>query len=163
VRLLAASAVGLVLATAAAAAPPRAGLFVPGVSLGGLRLGMTEAQVKRAWGTKYGVCNNCAQPTWYFNYRPYHPQGTGVTFRRGRVIAVFTHWAPAGWHTPGLITIGSPSGLVSQRYNALPPTTCATYTVVNVIRKDTINAFYIVNDKVWGFGLTNDRVSPCLP
>jgi hypothetical protein len=165
VRLLAAATAALALfgAGSAAAAPPRAGLFVPGLSLGGIRLGMTEAQVRHAWGSGFGVCRGCSDLTWYFNYRPYHPQGTGVTFRRGRVIGVFTHWAPKGWHTPGRIAIGSPSGLVNQSYNALPPTTCATYTVINVIRNNAINAFYVVNDRVWGFGLTTDRVSPCLP
>jgi hypothetical protein len=163
VRLLAVTAVALVLAAAAAAAPPRAGLFVPGVSLGGLRLGMTQKQVRHAWGTGYGVCRGCADLTWYFNYRPYHPEGAGVVFRKGRVVAIFTHWSPPGWHTPGRVKIGDPAAEVAQRYDALPATTCGNYSVVNVIRLDTINAFYIVNDEVWGFGLTTGRVSPCLP
>jgi hypothetical protein len=163
VRLLAATAAALVLAAGAAAAPPRAGLFVPGVSLGGLTLGMTKAQVRRAWGPAYGVCRGCPQLTWYFNYRPYRPQGAGVQFRDGRVEAVFTHWAPAGWHTGGRVRIGDPSAVVAQRYDALPPSTCATYTVVTVIRLNTINAFYIVGDTIWGFGLTSARVPPCLP
>jgi hypothetical protein len=163
VRLVAVAAAALVLASAAEAAPPRAGLFVPGVSLGGLRIGMTQAQVRHAWGSAYGVCRGCANPTWYFNYRRYKPQGAGVTFRHGRVIAVFTHWAPPGWHTPGRIAIGAPSAVVSQRYDALPPTQCGSYTVVNVIRLNVINAFYIVDDKIWGFGITTARVAPCLP
>ena len=41
----------LVLAIApAVAAPPAAGVVVPGSSLGGLWLGATKAQVERAWG-----------------------------------------------------------------------------------------------------------------
>jgi hypothetical protein len=159
----AALALAFALASAAAAAPPRAGLFVPGVSLGGLHLGMTEAQVRRAWGSGYGVCRGCADLTWYYNYRPYRPQGAGVMFRRGHAVAVFTHWAPRGWHTPGRVTIGAPAAVVSQRYDALPPTNCTRYTVVNVVRLNVINAFYIVDDKVWGFGLTTGRVAPCLP
>src|SRR5206468_2481751 len=69
VRLLAVAAAALAVASAAAAAPPRAGLFVPGVSLGGLRIGMTPARVRGAWGSGYGVCRGCADLTWYFNYR----------------------------------------------------------------------------------------------
>jgi len=163
VRVLAVTAATLALASVAGAAPPRAGLFVPGVSLGGLRIGMTKPQVRAAWGSGYGVCRGCADLTWYFNYRPYHPEGAGVTFRRGHVVAVFTHWAPAGWHTPGQLTIGDPSALVAQRYDALPPTTCGSYTVVDVVRLNLINAFYVVNDKIWGFGMTTGRVAPCLP
>jgi len=163
VRLLAIAAAALVLAAAAAAAPPRAGLFVPRVSLGGLRIGMTASQVRHAWGAGYGVCSGCADLTWYFNYRPYHPQGAGVMFRRGKVVAVFTHWSPAGWHTPGRIAIGAPAAVVSQRYDALPPTTCGSYSVVNVVRLNVINAFYIVDDKIWGFGITTGRIPPCIP
>lgn len=162
-RLAAVAAAALVIASAATAAPPRAGLFVPGVSLGGLRIGMTKAQVRHAWGSSYGVCRGCPELTWYFNYRRYHPEGAGVTFRRGRVVAVFTHWSPPAWHTPGRITIGDASAVVEQRYDALPPTTCGSYTVVNVIRLNVINAFYIVDDKIWGFGITTARVAPCLP
>jgi len=44
----------LVLAAPAAAAPPRKGVFAPGRSLGGLRLGMTPAQVRAAWGSSFG-------------------------------------------------------------------------------------------------------------
>ena len=153
----------LAVAASAAAAPPRAGLFVPGVSLGGLRLGMTPAQVRRAWGTGYGVCRNCSDRTWYFNYRRFKPQGAGVLFRKGRVVAIFTHWAPPGWHTPGRVAIGAPAAVVSQRYDALPPTNCTSYQVINVIRLNTINAFYVVNDKIWGFGLTTAAIAPCLP
>ncbi|HEU5213255.1 MAG TPA: hypothetical protein VFU10_10840 [Gaiellaceae bacterium] len=53
--------------------------------------------------------------------------------------------------------------MVAQRHDALPPTTCGSYTVVNVVRLDLINAFYVVNDKIWGFGMTTGRVAPCLP
>ena len=34
---------------------------------------------------------------------------------------------------------------------------------MNVIRLNVINAFYIVDDKIWGFGITTARVAPCLP
>ena len=41
-------AAAVVLVPTAAAIPPRKGLFVPGKSLGGLRLGMTPPQVRAA-------------------------------------------------------------------------------------------------------------------
>src|SRR5438270_12513945 len=88
------------LAALASASPPQGGLFVPGVSLGGVRLGMTETQVRAHWGTAYGVCKACAETTWYYNYVKYRPQGLGVSFKDGRVDSVFTVWASTGWHTP---------------------------------------------------------------
>ena len=67
--LLVATAALLITASAAAAAP-RAGIVVPGKSLGGLSLGATTAQVRSAWGSRFGVCRDCRVQTWYFNYRP---------------------------------------------------------------------------------------------
>ena len=161
-RALAAVLVALLLAGTAAAAPPRAGLFVPSRSLGGVRLGMTPGQVKAIWGNEHGVCRGCADETWFFTYRDFKPQGTGVGFRDGRVISTFTHWAPKGWHTPGGVRIGDPSNAVTRRYRSLPPTTCATYSVITVLGPNQINAFYVVDGKVWGFGLTTTLVNPCV-
>jgi hypothetical protein len=58
----------LLLPAPAGAAPPRAGVAVPGKTLGGLALGMTPAQVRAAWGPRHGACRGCRAPTWYFNY-----------------------------------------------------------------------------------------------
>ena len=81
----------------AVAAAPAKGVFVPGVSLGGIELGMTKAEVRAEWGSKHGVCRNCDRPTWYFNLKPFEPQGAGVEFRHDRVARVFTVWRPLGW------------------------------------------------------------------
>ena len=74
--------VALVLAGTAAAAPPKAGVLVPGRSLGGVSPGMTEAQVRDAWGSRFGICRDCrGRMTWYFNRERFHPQGAGVELR----------------------------------------------------------------------------------
>src|SRR5438045_9143883 len=93
--LAAALLAGLALATAAAAKPPPAGVLVPGQSLGGLRLGMTPRQVTAAWGTTHGRCRRCMNTTWYFNYAPFTPQGTGTEFSAGRAATICTLWPPA--------------------------------------------------------------------
>src|SRR5688572_29092652 len=97
-RLLAATAVALAFAAAspAAAAPPSGGTLVQGASLGGLRLGATEAQVERRWGRAYGVCTRCERETWYFNYYAFQPAAIGVEFRGGRVVALYTLYSPPG-------------------------------------------------------------------
>ena len=50
---------------------------------------MSKAELKAIWGTSFGRCRDCLRETWYFNYRPFTPQGAGVTFKRGRVVQVF--------------------------------------------------------------------------
>jgi len=63
-RLCAAvAATAALLTPAAAAAPPEAGVLAPGTSLGGVRLGMTKADVRRTWGSSYGRCRDCDR--WY--------------------------------------------------------------------------------------------------
>jgi hypothetical protein len=160
-RLAAVLALGLFAAAPASGAPPRAGVLVPGKSLGRLSLGMTKAQVRAAWGTRYGVCRGCIEPTWYFTYRPGEPEGAGVQFRKGQVDAVFTHWAPKGWKTTGGIRIGDPIEIVTQRYGPLARTQCASYAVLTLPSRGVVTAFYVVDEEVWGFGLTTARVGAC--
>jgi hypothetical protein len=161
-RCLAVVLVTLVLAGTAAAAPPRAGVFVPGKSLGGIRLGMRPGQVKALWGSDHGVCRGCLDQTWFFTYKRFKPEGAGIVLQDGRVAAIFTHWAPKGWHTASGVRVGDPSSAVTSRFRTLPPTTCATYSVITVVGPNLVNAFYVVDDKVWGFGLQTTRVNPCV-
>jgi len=158
VRALAATAASaLVLA-----APPTAGVVVPGVSLGGLRLGMTTAQVRADWGRRYGTCRDCAAPTWYFTYRPFTQQGAGVEFRQGRVAALYTLWAPPGWRTPKGLAIGDPAAKITELYGPMPLEQCVGYSALLLRRGATLTAFYVVDTKLWGFGLMRYGRSPCL-
>jgi hypothetical protein len=148
------------LATAAAAKPPPAGVLLPGRSLGGLRLDMTPAQVRAAWGSDFGRCRSCPRTTWYYNYASFRPKGAGVEFRAGRVAAVFTLWAPASWHTPGRLRIGDPAARVTGLYGALPQVRCGGYDALTMHGRTT-TSFYIREDKVWGFGLSRAGVPVC--
>jgi hypothetical protein len=162
VRALAATTLAaLLLAAPASATPPHAGVLVPGASLGGLRLGMTPAQVRSAWGSGYGRCRGCAAPTWYFTYRPFTKQGAGVAFRKGRVAALYTLWSPPGWRTTRGLAIGDPSAKVTQLYGPMPPEQCFGYSALLLRHGTTLTAFYIVDQKVYGFGLTQYGRSPC--
>ena len=159
--LLAASLAALVAAAAATAAPPRAGVLDPGRSLGGLQLGATQAQVKAAWGAGYGRCKKCSSPTWYFNYRPYKPEGAAVSFRDGRAEAIYTLWAPGGWRTPSGLEIGDPASKISKLYGPLSRTLCGKYSALVLPMRGGVNVFYVSNQKLWGFGLLNFLVNPC--
>lgn len=155
-------AAALVLALPAAAAPPDHAKFIPGVSLGGVKIGMTGAQVRAAWGDRHGVCRSCARTTWYFNYAPFTPQGAGVVLRKGRVVHVFTVWRPSGWRTPQGLTLGDPASDVSRLYGSLDRRTCTGYYALLKPGKRVDNVFYVFRGKVWGFGLTLPDASPCL-
>jgi hypothetical protein len=159
--LLVAAVAAVLVAGNAQAAPPQAGVLDPGHSLGGLRLGATQAQVKAAWGTSYGRCKNCPSPTWYFTYRQYRPQGAGVQFHAGRVEGIFTLWAPPRWRTPAGLRIGDPSGKIAKLYGPLSRTPCGQYSALILPMSGGVNVFYVSNRKLWGFGLFNFLVNPC--
>jgi hypothetical protein len=144
----------LVLITTAEAAPPRPGVLVPGKSLGGIALGWSPAQVRAAWGTRYGVCRDCRSRTWYFNLRPFEPQGAGVSFRRGRAVALFTVWSPADWRTDRGLGIGDPAARIAGIYGPLLRVNCGTYSGFTLRRGKTRTTFYVVDEQVWGFGLS---------
>lgn len=157
-RGTAVAAAALVLAASAAAAPPRQGVLAPGERLGGLALGATAAEVKAAWGPRFGICRNCARTTWYFTYRRFEPQGAGVEFRSGRVAGLFTLWAPHGWRTTRGLRIGENVARVTAVYGPLTRVECGTYYALVLPARGTVTAFYVVGDDVWGFGLF--RVTP---
>lgn len=89
-RVRLAAGLAAVAAPAAPVALPDRGVLVPGVSLAGIELGMTAARVRALLGSGFGRCASCGWETWYYNLRPFSPQGLGVKLLRGRVSAVFT-------------------------------------------------------------------------
>jgi hypothetical protein len=149
------------LLLAAAFALPQSGVVDPGKRLGGLRLGATAAAVRAAWGGDFGRCRGCAFPTWYFTYRRYTPQGAAVELRGGRVSALFTLWSPPGWHTPAGLTIGDASSRIGELYGPLARRECRGYHAFVLTQRRVVTAFYVVDEKVWGFGLSRRSVPVC--
>ncbi len=160
-RVLAVALAVVAVTGAAAAGPPPAGLFVPGTSLGGVRLGDSPGRVRALWGTAFGSCRSCAYTTWYFNYAPFTPQGAGVEFRGGRVAAVFTLYSPSSWHTSGRLRVGDLSTRVTTLYTRIRGTRCRSYTALTQRRGGVASTFYVYQGKVWGFGLSRAAVQVC--
>jgi hypothetical protein len=160
VRLAVALVVAAIAASSASAAPPRAGVLVPGKSLGGVSLGATAAEVRAAWGSRYGVCRGCRKPTWYFNFAAFEPQGAGVTFERGRVVAIFTLWAPPGWRTTRGLRIGDEASRAAALHRGLR-INCGTYYALTQDRRRSVTSIYVHDEKVWGFGLSRPREPVC--
>ena len=141
------------LAAALALAVPPHGVLVPSRSLGGIRLGERAAAVRARWGTNFGRCRDCREPTWYFNYTKFEPQGAGVAFRRGRVAAVFTLWSPPGWRTTKGLVVGDDAARVTQLYGALPRVGCVGYDALPLDARGAVTVFYVTGETVYGFGL----------
>lgn len=152
----------LALAAPAAAALPERGVLVPGRSLAGVEVGMTQAQVTKVWGARHGKCRDCRRPTWYFNSSPFQPEGAGVIFERERVAYVFTVWRPDGWRTTRGLRLGAPAAEIARTYGPLDRQSCTLYyaLVRPGLRAQTV--FYVFRDRLWGFGLTVPDASPCL-
>jgi hypothetical protein len=162
VRLAAAAVVAVALAAAPArAALPRSGIVVPGRSLGGVRLGAPIESVLARWGRGFGVCRGCSAPTWYFNYVPFQPQGTGAVFAGTRVDELFTLWSPPGWRTQEGLAIGDPAVRVTALYGPLERQECAGYYRLLLPRAGTTTTFSVVADRVWGFGINRGGSRPC--
>lgn len=140
---------------------PKQGVLVVGKSLGGVRLGMTPAQVTQTWGTNHARCRGCKLRTWYFNYRAFRPEGGAVRFRKDRVDAVWTLWSPRGWRTRGGMRLGAPGLEVNARYGALVQIPCGNYRALILTRGDVTTSFYVYGQKLWGFGLGRPGTTPC--
>lgn len=159
---LAAIAAALVLVLPAPAEPPTGGTFTPGSSLAGVQLGLTRAEVLESWGTRHGVCRDCDETTWYFNERPFQPEGMGVVFEAGRVVHAFTVWQPEGWTTPEGLALGAQAGEIGATYGELAEIDCGHYSALVDNGPTATSAFYVFEDEVWGFGLLERGRAPCL-
>jgi hypothetical protein len=161
-RSLVATTVAALLFTATAAAGlPKAGVLVPGRSLGGIRLGESPRAVRAALGTFYGSCSGCPRRTWYFTYLPFDKRGLAVEFTGGRVSAVYTLWRPAGWHAPHKLEFGSSALAVHRRSGASRTVTCKDYGALVQDSARARTAYYLLHGKLWGFGLFRRGASPC--
>lgn len=157
VTLLAAAA----LAAPAAAGLPRTGTLVPGHSLGGIRLGETARAVRAALGRRYGVCNDCARPTWYFTYRPFDAHGLAVELVNRRVVAVYTLWQPTGWRATNGLRLGATPLQVHERVGRSHTIACNGYDALVADRPGSRSAYFLYNGSLWGFGLFLPHWSPC--
>jgi hypothetical protein len=140
---------------------PADAVFVPGKSLGGVKLGQTSAQVRALWGRKFTVCGSCRPTTWFFMSPTGDPFGAGVVFRGGRVTAVFTLGAARGWHTTGGVRVGQ----LLARWNDPPPSTTATacsgYGALSTRSADTVTSILTIGQSVYGFALTRPSEPIC--
>ena len=150
-----------VLAVPAIAGLPQAGTLVPGQSLGGIRLGETPHAVRAALGRRYGICDGCTRPTWYFTYKPFDAHGLAVEFVHRRVSAVYTLSQPAGWHATNGLRLGATPLQVHRRAGSLHTIACTGYDALVADTGRARTAYFIYDGHLWAFGLFLPNWSPC--
>lgn len=146
-------AISLALLVSAPALPAQ-GVLAPGKSLGGVKLGDTQAAVRARWGGVHTRCAVCRWPTWLFTYPSGGPRGAAVTFRDGRVAAVFTLGVPRGWRTTRGVVLGDPAEKVQAVYGRLPWSRCIGYGALSIRRTGVVSSIYTYGESVYGFALT---------
>jgi hypothetical protein len=106
-------AVGLVLQAGAGATAtnfPSKGVVVPGQTIGGISIGMTEATVVQHWGHNYTVCTSCGPYlTWLFTYPGSEPLGAGIKFNVKASSAGVKTTTTKGSTTKGKVTTTAPT------------------------------------------------------
>lgn len=98
--------------------------------------------------------------TWYFTSAKFTQPGLAIELRSERVSAVYTVWQPRGWHSITGVRIGAVEGQVTKLAAPVTPVVCPAYTALVRDGSGVRTAYYIVDGKLWGFGLMSAR-SPC--
>ena len=83
-----------------------------------------------------------------------NPAGAAVSFRAGRVSAVFTLGVPRGWRTSRGVALGDPADKVLRVYGELPWSRCIGYGAVSIRRPGVVSSIYTYGESVYGFALT---------
>jgi hypothetical protein len=164
IALLALSLSAIAATSAAAAAKlPTNGVFRIGNSLAGIHLGDTPAMVKARWGTDYKLCRSCAARTWLYLIRGAEsPVGAAVSFRSGRVAALFTLGTPLGWHSAEGLKLGGSVEDIPSVYTAdLDWNVCIGYGALSVRKDNVVSSIYTQGTVIYGFALTRPSEPIC--
>jgi hypothetical protein len=161
---------------------------VPGQSIAGIRIGMTQSQVARLWGHSYVVCRGCGPLlVWLYEYPGAEPLGAAVKFSvpsatastssgklagssksttsttttsSGKVIAVFTLGSPLGWGTKGAMMF-DPVSNVYDLFGNTGDAPCIGYDALTVRIGSNTMSFYTASGVIYGFALTAPSQPAC--
>ena len=151
----------------AAGALPTHGIFVMGVSLAGVKLGMTQAQVKKVLGVNYTQCtvanspSLCKEPVWLYEYTRGEPLVMAVRFRKGIATAVFTLGAVTGWKTKEGLKMYDPVTNIYSFYQTPIYTKCLGFEALSSRRGKITTSIYTATGVVYGFALTAPGEAIC--
>jgi hypothetical protein len=141
---------------------PSRGKVVPGKNIGGISLGMTEAQVQTHWGRGYVIGPQPVRgyTTWLYEYRGAEPLGAAVKFQNNKVVAVFTLGSPAGWGLSGAM-MGDPISNVYNLFGSTGQANCIGYSALTVRIGTATTSFYSASGVIYGHALTASSQPAC--
>ena len=137
---------------------PVKGILVPGKSLGGIRLGDTGGKVLALWGRNFSMLPG--QPmTWLYMSPTGDPYGAGVSFRDGKVIAIFTLGGITGWRTSDGLRVGQ----LFSKFNDPEGKTvaCDGYGAISSPSGNAVTSILTQGQSVYGFALTRPSEPVC--
>jgi hypothetical protein len=137
---------------------PVKGVLVPGESLGGIRLGDTGGKVLALWGRNFSMLPG--QPmTWLYMSPTGDPYGAGVSFREGKVTAIFTLGGIRGWRRSDGLRIGQ----IFSKFNDPNgrTTACVGYGAISSHARDAVTSVLTQGQSVYGFALTRPSEPVC--
>jgi hypothetical protein len=170
---------------------PSKGLVVPGRSIGGIALGMTEQQVEQHWGHGFYVCGKCGRNlVWLYEYPGSEPLGAAIKFGVPAGVAPTTPAKTASSKTTtttspppklnpaakvvAVFTLGSPLGWGTKGAMMFDPvsnvyslfgntgdTQCIGYDALTVRIGGSTMSFYSASGVIYGYALTAPSQSPC--
>jgi hypothetical protein len=145
---------------------PTRGIFVPGVSLAGVKLGFTQARVKAALGSNYRLCtiansSLCKEPLWLYEYQRGEPLGVAVRFHNKIVTAVFTLGAIQGWKTSEGLKMYDPVSNIYSLYETPIYSKCIGFEAFSMKKGGSLSSFYTASGVVYGFALTAPGEAIC--
>jgi hypothetical protein len=145
---------------------PTRGVFKPGVSLAGVKLGDSMTRVKTVLGTNYTLCTVansklCREPVWLYEYTRGEPLGVATKFHKGKVTAIFTLGAIAGWKTAEGLKMGDPVSNIYNLYETPVYTKCIGFEALSMKKGTVTTSFYTASGVVYGFALTAPTEAIC--
>ncbi|HUO74913.1 MAG TPA: hypothetical protein VMU39_29375 [Solirubrobacteraceae bacterium] len=142
---------------------PKTTLIVPGVSIGGVKIDMTQAQVFHEWGSTGCIPGLC---TWQGPGNPAHAERATVSFFKGKVIQIdinagttngtnvkFKPGTLSKWKTAKNIHLGSTRASVKRAYPA-----AKANNSTGVAGWDLFDGIHLTRFSSFGVGATPDRL-----
>lgn len=137
---------------------PVNGVLVPGKSLGGIRLGDSGGKVLTLWGRNFTMLPG--QPmTWLYMSPTGDPYGAGVSFRNGKVTAIFTLGGITGWRRSDGLRVGQ----IFTKFNDPngSTTACVGYGATSTRNGDSVTSILTNGQSIYGFALTRPSEPVC--
>jgi hypothetical protein len=144
---------------------PARGVLVVGKSIAGVKLGMTQAQVKTILGGNFTNCitSPCNDPTFLYFYPSGEPLGMGVRFNKKtlKAVAIFTLGAVTGWRSSDGLKIADPASKVYDLYGSPRYSKCIGYEALSVQQPGVVTSFYLTSGVVYSYALTMPGATVC--